>query len=479
MSLSVVILAAGKGKRMVSDLPKVLHPVGGRPMLGHAIGVARALGARACHVVYGHGGEHVREAFAAETDLGWALQAEQLGTGHAVARALPAVADDDVVLVLYGDVPLVRPETLVPLIERARIGALALLSVELPDPTGYGRIVRDAQGRVREIVEEKDASAEIRAIREGNTGILAVRAAALKTWVARLGNDNAQGEYYLTDVIAMAVEDGVAVEPFTCADPLEVAGANDRRQLAELERAYQRREAERLMLNGATLADPARIDVRGAVSTGRDCWIDVGVVFEGTVELGDRVRIGAHCVIRDAVIGDDTEILPFTLVEAAELGPRAQVGPYARLRPGTVLAEDAKVGNFVELKQARVGRGSKINHLSYVGDAELGADVNVGAGTITCNYDGANKHKTVIGDGAFIGSNSALVAPVAIGAGATVGAGSTIAKDVPADSLGLTRAPQKTITDWQRPKKQPKPAVPLKGGACGETDEPEVDQAKR
>ncbi|TCO81224.1 bifunctional UDP-N-acetylglucosamine pyrophosphorylase/glucosamine-1-phosphate N-acetyltransferase [Plasticicumulans lactativorans] len=453
MNLSVVILAAGKGKRMVSDLPKVLHPVGGRPMLAHVLDTARRLGARSRHVVYGHGGEQVLQAFAAAGDVVWCEQAEQLGTGHAVAQALPGIDDAAVVLVLYGDVPLPRLETLTPLVERAGAGALALLTVELPDPTGYGRIVRDAAGRVQHIVEEKDADAAQKRIREGNTGILAVNAGRLRAWVARLGNANAQGEYYLTDVIAMAVADGVAVEAVLCTDPLEVSGVNNRRQLAELERAWQRRQTDALMDGGATLFDPARVDVRGEVSTGRDCTIDVNVVLAGRVRLGDRVRIGPNCVIRDAEIADDVEVFANSVIEEAVIGRAARIGPYARLRPGAVLAADTHVGNFVEIKKASIGRGSKVNHLSYIGDAEIGTDVNVGAGTITCNYDGVNKHTTVIDDGAFIGSNSALVAPVRIGAGATVGAGSVIGKDVPDGVLALTRARQRVVSDWERPQK--------------------------
>ncbi|HXH04665.1 MAG TPA: bifunctional UDP-N-acetylglucosamine diphosphorylase/glucosamine-1-phosphate N-acetyltransferase GlmU [Candidatus Competibacteraceae bacterium] len=451
MALSVVILAAGLGKRMVSDLPKVLHPLAGRPLLAHVLDTAAALQAQRRLVVIGHGAERVRACFAGQDSLIWVEQAVQLGTGHAVAQALPAVPDADTVLVLYGDVPLVRRETLGPLIDRAACGGVGLLSAVLDDPSGYGRIVRDGAGRVLRIVEEKDASAEERAIREINTGILAAPAARLRDWVERLDNRNAQGEYYLTDIIALAVAEGVTVQAVVAGDAAEVAGVNDRAQLAALERAYQQRQAQDLMRRGATLADPARLDVRGTVELGRDVFIDVNVVLEGRVRLGDRVRIGANCVIRDAVIEQDAEILPFSLLEEACVGPRAHVGPYARLRPGAELAERAKVGNFVEVKKARIGAGSKINHLSYIGDAEIGRDVNVGAGTITCNYDGVNKFRTVIEDGAFIGSNTALVAPVRVGQGATVGAGSTLSKDVPADSLALTRAPRKLVPGWRRP----------------------------
>jgi bifunctional UDP-N-acetylglucosamine pyrophosphorylase/glucosamine-1-phosphate N-acetyltransferase len=454
--LSVVILAAGKGKRMVSDLPKVLHAVGGKPLLGHVLATASCLEAATRIVVYGHGGEAVKTACAGEEGVLWVEQAEQLGTGHAVAQALPLLAEAGVVLVLYGDVPLTRAETLRPLVEAARRGRLALLTVELTDPAGYGRIVRDESGRVRRIVEEKDATPAERDLREVNTGILAVPAAKLRGWVAGLGNDNAQGEYYLTDVVALAVRDDVPVEPFTVVDPAEAQGVNDRRQLAELERCYQGRQAEALMCGGATLLDPARVDVRGTVTTGRDVVIDANVVFEGTVHLGDRVRIGPFCLLRDTVIGDDVEILSHCWLEGAKVGAGAQIGPFARLRPETQLAAGVHIGNFVETKKTRIGSGSKVNHLTYLGDAEIGTRVNVGAGTITCNYDGANKHKTLIGDDAFIGSNSSLVAPVRIGQGATVGAGSSVSRDVPDGSLCLTRAPRKDVAHWQRPVKPKK-----------------------
>ncbi len=454
--LSVVILAAGKGKRMVSDLPKVLHSVGGRPLLGHVLATASGLLAVARLVVHGHGGEAVKAAFASEQGVLWVEQAEQLGTGHAVAQALPLLGDGGVVLVLYGDVPLIRAETLQPLVAAARQDRLALLTVELADPTGYGRIVRDDREQVQRIVEEKDATPSERCLCEVNTGILAVSAARLRGWVAELNNDNAQGEYYLTDVIALAVRDGVPVEPFTVTEPLEVQGVNDRRQLAELERFYQARQIEALLANGATLLDPARIDIRGAVTTGKDVVIDVNVVFEGTVRLGNRVRIGPFCVLRDVVIGDDVEILSHCRIEDAEIGPGAQIGPFARLRPGARLAAGVHIGNFVEVKKSSIGPGSKVNHLTYIGDAEIGANVNVGAGTITCNYDGANKHKTIIEDGAFIGSNSSLVAPVRVGKGATVGAGSSVSRDVPDGSLCLTRAPRKDVANWERPVKPKK-----------------------
>ncbi len=454
--LSVVILAAGKGKRMVSDLPKVLHTVGGRSLLGHVLATARALQASQRLVVYGHGGEAVQAAFADEPDLLWVEQATQLGTGHAVAQALPALQDDGITLVLYGDVPLTEAATLQPLVAAAQQGCLALLTVVLADPAGYGRIVRDDQDQVRRIVEEKDATPAERALSEVNTGILAVETARLRRWVAELRNDNAQGEYYLTDIIALAVRDGVPVAPATVSAPEEVLGVNDRRQLATLERFYQARQAEQLLANGATLIDPARVEVRGTVRTGKDVLIDIDVVFEGEVRLGDRVRIGPFCVLRDAVIDDDVVIQSHSRIEGAVVGAGAQIGPFARLRPETRLEAGVHIGNFVETKKTHIGPGSKVNHLSYLGDAEVGAGVNVGAGTITCNYDGANKHQTVIEDGAFIGSNSSLVAPVRIGKGATVGAGSSVSRNIPAGSLCLTRAPRKEIADWQRPVKPKK-----------------------
>lgn len=454
--LSVVILAAGKGKRMVSDLPKVLHALGGKSLLDHVLATARGLEATSRVVVHGHGGEVVKTTCAGEEGVLWVEQAEQLGTGHAVAQALPLIDDAGVVLVLYGDVPLIRAETLQPLVAGARQGRLALLTVELADPSGYGRIVRDDRGQVRRIVEEKDATPSERCLSEVNTGILAVSAAKLRGWVTELNNDNSQGEYYLTDIVALAVRDGVRVEPFAVAEPAEVQGVNDRRQLADLERFYQARQAENLMRGGATLLDPARVDVRGVVATGRDVVIDVNVVFEGTVRLGDRVRIGPFCILKDAVIGDDVEVHSHCRIEGAEIGAAAQIGPFARLRPDTQLAAGVHIGNFVETKKTCIGPGSKVNHLTYLGDAEIGAKVNVGAGTITCNYDGANKHKTVIEDGAFIGSNSSLVAPVRVGKGATVGAGSSVSNEVPDGSLCLTRAPRKEVANWQRPVKPDK-----------------------
>jgi bifunctional UDP-N-acetylglucosamine pyrophosphorylase/glucosamine-1-phosphate N-acetyltransferase len=452
MHLGVVILAAGQGTRMKSDLPKVLHRLAGKSLLGHVIECARSLQPEEIVVVYGHAGEQVRSAFADQPDLRWAEQAQQLGTGHAVQQALPQLRSAEQILILYGDVPLTRPDTLRELIEATR-GGFGLLTVDLDDPTGYGRIVRNEGGRVQCIVEQKDADPEQRTIREVNTGIMCMPRVAAQRWLASLSNDNAQGEYYLTDVLAMAVSEGFDIQVRQPADPAEAEGVNNRLQLATLERAWQRRAAEALMLDGLSLRDPARFDLRGSLEHGRDCEIDVNVLVEGRVRLGDRVRVGANCTLRDVSVGDDVEILENCVLEGAAIGPDSRIGPFARLRPGAELTGAAHVGNFVEIKKSVIGRGSKVNHLSYVGDSEIGAGVNVGAGTITCNYDGANKHKTVIGDGAFIGSNTALVAPVTVGAGATIGAGSVITKAAPDDRLTLTRAKQLSI-EWKRPSKK-------------------------
>jgi bifunctional UDP-N-acetylglucosamine pyrophosphorylase/glucosamine-1-phosphate N-acetyltransferase len=450
--LHVVILAAGQGSRMKSALPKVLHPVAGKPMLHHVIDTAKQLGAEQIHTVIGHGAERVRESLD-DASVTWVLQEEQLGTGHAVAQALPGLPDDARVLVLYGDVPLIGATTLEAMVSALDDQTLALLTVDLDNPHGYGRIVRDGDGNVRAIVEQKDASAEQQAIHEVNTGILAVSAKHLKSWLPTLSNRNAQGEYYLTDIIALAVEQGMGV---TVSQPLtafEVQGVNNRLQLAELERWYQRQQAERLMTEGASLADPARVEVRGELTIGNDLWIDVNVVFEGRVHLGSNVTIGPGCVIKDSSIADGTEIKANSVIEGAVIGNNAQIGPFARLRPGTELAANTKVGNFVETKKAIVGEGSKINHLSYVGDASLGRNVNVGAGTITCNYDGVNKYRTVLGDGVFVGSNTALVAPVTVAAEATIGAGSTITRDVADHELAVARGRQRNIAGWEKPKK--------------------------
>lgn len=453
MQLHTVVLAAGQGTRMRSSLPKVLHNLGGKPLLQHVLNAASALSPAKVHVVYGHGGETLR-AELADADVSWVLQTEQLGTGHAVNQAMPEIPDDAVILVLYGDVPLVQSDTLDALASASAEDALALLTVSVADPTGYGRVVRDEAGRPRAIVEEKDATGAQRDIHEVNTGLLACPAKHLRRWLAQLDNDNAQGEYYLTDVLAMAVAEGTAVNAVTVEDPTDVMGVNDRVQLAAAERAYQRRWAWSLMRQGLALIDPERFDVRGELTVGQDCEVDVGCVFEGRVELADRVRVGAHCVIRNCTIGADTVIEPHSVLDGAEVGMACSIGPFARLRPGTRLAARARIGNFVETKKANIGTGSKLNHLSYVGDAEVGARVNVGAGVITCNYDGANKHKTVIEDGAFIGTDSQLVAPVHIGKNAFIAAGSTITQDAPAEQLTVCRArEQRSVPDWQPPTK--------------------------
>jgi bifunctional UDP-N-acetylglucosamine pyrophosphorylase/glucosamine-1-phosphate N-acetyltransferase len=440
---------------MNSALPKVLQPLAGRPLLRHVLDTALELEPAAIHIVYGHGGDAVRAAFESDADLRWVLQAEQLGTGHAVAQALPSIPDDHDVLVLLGDVPLVRARTLQRLTGPSADEQLALLTAVVDEPTGYGRVVRNERGEVSRIVEEKDANDQERRINEVNTGLIAFNAGKLRRYLAALDNDNAQGEFYLTDVIALASEDGVKIQGIVIDEPTEVLGINDRAQLALAERTFQRQLADALMASGATLADPARIDVRGRLTVGRDVFIDVGCVFEGEVVLGDRVRIGAHCVLVDTRIGADSVVHPLTVVTDSAAGEHCEIGPFARLRPGVELASKVKVGNFVEMKKSKIGDGSKINHLSYVGDATLGRNVNVGAGTITCNYDGANKHRTVIGDRAFIGSGSMLVAPVEIGADATIGAGSTVTKDAPAGELTLERSRQVTIPGWQRPQKKP------------------------
>lgn len=453
--LSVIILAAGGGKRMKSALPKVLQPLAGRPLLAHVIDTARSLEPAAIHVVYGHGGERVREALPREP-VAWTLQAQQLGTGHAVLQAIPKVPDSHVALILYGDVPLLGLQTLVQLVALAGPRQVALLTMTVDDPTGYGRIVRDAKGRVQRIVEQKDASAEERGIRECNTGVMAAPAKLLKRWLEGLKADNSQREYYLTDIIAMAVKDGVAVNPLGCAEAIEALGVNDKVQLAMLESVCRQRAAQVLMRAGVTVADPARVDIRGRVTHGRDVFIDVNVVLEGMVKLGDRVRIGPGCVVRDAEIGDDTQVFPHCVIEGAVIGANCNIGPFARFRPTSRLSDGVHVGNFVEVKNSTMAAESKANHLSYVGDAQVGARVNIGAGTIIANYDGANKHRTVIEDDAHTGSNSVLVAPITVGAGATVAAGSTVANPVPAGKLTIARARQMTIEGWKRPTKQKK-----------------------
>ena len=449
--LNIVILAAGKGTRMHSNKPKVLHEIGGKSILAHVIDCAKALNPQKIIVVYGYGGEIVREAFAQE-DIHWVKQAEQLGTGHAVQQAIPYLSDDATSLIMLGDVPLVDVEACKKLIESAQ-NQLAILSFNKADPTGYGRIVRNNQS-VTSIVEHKDATDAQHQITEVNTGIMAMPNIHLKNWLSRLSNNNAQGEYYLTDIVELAVEDNVNVTAEITMDEWSVTGINSKVDLSQIERVYQSRVAQRLLQQGVTLKDAARLDVRGALSCGRDVEIEVNCVFEGNVTLGDNVKIAANCVIKNATIAAGTQIAAFTHIDDAEIGENARIGPYARLRPGTTLAAETHVGNFVELKNAQVDTGSKINHLSYVGDASVGQNVNIGAGTITCNYDGANKFRTIIEDGAFIGSDSQLIAPVTIGKNATIAAGSTITKNAPADALTFCRAKeQRTILGWKRPQK--------------------------
>ncbi len=450
--LSVVILAAGQGTRMRSELPKVLHTVAGKPMLQHVIEAAKALTANAIHVVYGHGGETVRSRLADQA-VHWVEQTEQLGTGHAVNQAMPDIPGHHTVMVLYGDVPLITGATLQRLAMAAQDG-LGLLTTRLPEPTGYGRIVRDGAGKVQAIVEEKDATEEQRSIQEVNTGMLAVRADALRRWLGALDNDNAQGEYYLTDIIARAASEGVTVNTVNPGEVAEVMGVNNRVQLAELERDFQRRQNEELMMSGVTLLDPQRFDLRGALTAGRDVVIDVNVVMEGKVVLGDGVFVGPNCYLHDVSIGAGTRISSHSVLERADIGTECHIGPFARIRPDTRLSDRVHIGNFVEVKKSLVETGSKINHLSYVGDTTVGKSVNIGAGVITCNYDGANKHRTIIGDNAFIGSDTQLVAPVEVGSGATIGAGSTITHDTPAGELTLSRTRQKTVQGWHRPVKK-------------------------
>ena len=447
MALEIIVLAAGLGKRMRSDLPKVLHRVAGRPLLAHVLDAAQALSPRKVVVVHGHGAEQVRAAFA-DAPIEWVLQREQLGTGHAVQQALPALGTDADVLILYGDVPLVQPATLRRLAAAASEG-LALLTAELADPSGYGRVVRDPSGRVARVVEQKDASAGELAIREVNAGFMALAGRRLAAWLGRLDNRNAQKEYYLTDLIGMAAAERVPVTPVKVDDAWEVAGVNSKEELAALERVAQQRQAQRLMAEGVTLADPARIDVRGSLQCGRDVAIDVNCVFEGRVVLGDGVRIGPSCVIRNCTVQANSEVLAFSHLEDSEIGARCRVGPYSRLRPGVSLGDEVRIGNFVEVKASRLGAGSKANHLSYIGDTEVGSRVNVGAGTITCNYDGSAKHRTVIEDDCFIGSDTTLVAPVRIARGSYIGAGSTINKDTPPDQLTLARAKQVSLPAWK------------------------------
>jgi bifunctional UDP-N-acetylglucosamine pyrophosphorylase/glucosamine-1-phosphate N-acetyltransferase len=453
MSLSIIILAAGQGTRMRSSLPKVLHAVGGKPLLQHVLETAHAFAGADIHVVIGHGAEQVRERIAG-SGVHWVVQAEQLGTGHAVAQVLPQVPRANSVLVMYGDVPLVRRQTLDALQVIAGQDEVGLLTAELLDPSGYGRILHDADGNISGIVEEKDATDAQRCIREINTGFIAAPAGRLHDWVAALENDNASGEYYLTDVIALAVQDGVAIRGVSTGDPDETLGVNDRIQLARLERDYQQRQANACLQAGVTLIDPARFDLRGRLVAGTDVVIDVNAVLEGDIRLGDRVAIGPNVVLRNVTIAADVIIQANCVIEDAEIGAGSRIGPFARIRPETRLADATHIGNFVEIKKSDVGSGSKINHLSYIGDTTIGRNVNIGAGTITCNYDGASKHRTIIGDDVFIGSDTQLVAPVEVKSGATIGAGSTITRDAPADELTLSRAPQQTRPGWKRPVKQ-------------------------
>ncbi len=451
--LNIVILAAGKGTRMYSDKPKVLHALAGKPLVQHVLDCAVALQPQQICVVYGHGGEAVPQAMQ-QYAARFVMQEPQLGTGHAVQQAMPHLEDTGQTLVLYGDVPLIQHSTLHQMLQAGQ--GLVLLTVQLNNPAGYGRIVRDEQGDVLGIVEEKDASIEERDIHEVNTGILLAPTAQLRAWLAKLQNNNSQAEYYLTDIVGMAVQQGIAVHTVQPTHEWEIHGINSKAQLAVLERIWQQAEAEHLLAHGVTLADPARLDVRGKLVCGRDVEIDIGCIFEGGVSLGDNVRVGAYSVIRNASIAQGTQIAPYSHIDSSEVGANCHIGPYARLRPGTKLHDDAHIGNFVEIKNSEIGQGSKANHLSYIGDSTVGSRVNIGAGTITCNYDGANKYRTVIEDDVFIGSDTQLVAPVTVGKGSTIGAGSTITKDTPENELSLSRSKQVTVSGWKRPTKHVK-----------------------
>ncbi len=453
--INVVVLAAGKGTRMYSAKPKVLHELAGRSLLQHTLDTAAAINASAIHIVIGHEAELIRKSLDGQA-VNFALQEQQLGTAHAVHQSLPLLEKDAIALVLYGDVPLIQAETLLKLLAPLDANSMGVLTCTMDDPTGLGRIVRDANNNIRAIVEEKDASAEQKQIKEINTGIMAIPVARLHEWLPKISTNNAQGEYYLTDIIEIALANGCKVHTSSCSDQVEATGVNNRLQLSELERHFQKREARRLMLAGVTLHDPSRFDVRGKVVAAKDIEIDINVILEGNVTIASDVRIGPNCVLKNCSIGEGTIIAANTVIEDAVIGKDCNIGPFARIRPGTVLDEEAKIGNFVEVKKSRIGKHSKVNHLSYVGDSTLGDGVNVGAGTITCNYDGVNKYKTLIGDNVFIGSNTALVAPVSIAPGATIGAGSVITKDVAADQLAIARGRQANIDGWQRPKKIPK-----------------------
>lgn len=450
--LSVVILAAGKGTRMYSDLPKVLHKIAGKPMVKHVIDTAKQLNAAQIHLIYGHGADLLKQRLADEP-VNWVFQAEQLGTGHAMQQAAPFFADDENILMLYGDAPLITTETLQKLIAAKPENGIALLTVNLENPTGYGRIIRQ-DGNVTAIVEQKDANAEQLKITEVNTGVMVSDGASFKKWLARLDNNNAQGEYYMTDVIGLANQDGFKVVAVQATDMMEVEGANNRLQMAALERYFQRKQAQKLLLAGVSLTDPERFDLRGELEHGKDVEIDINVIIEGNVRLGNRVKIGAGCVLKNVEIADDVEIKPYSVLENAVVGEKAAIGPFSRLRPGAELAAETHVGNFVEIKQAKVGKGSKVNHLTYIGDAEIGCDCNIGAGVITCNYDGANKFKTVIGDNVFVGSDSQLIAPVTIADNVTVAAGATVTDNVEAGELVISRVRQRHIPNWKRPTKK-------------------------
>ncbi|HHW7520423.1 bifunctional UDP-N-acetylglucosamine diphosphorylase/glucosamine-1-phosphate N-acetyltransferase GlmU [Mannheimia haemolytica] len=450
--LSVVILAAGKGTRMYSDLPKVLHPVAGKPMVKHVIDTAKQLDAQQIHLIYGHGADLLK-ARLSEEPVNWVFQAEQLGTGHAMQQAAPFFADDENIVMLYGDAPLITKATLERLIAAKPENGIALLTVELENPTGYGRIIRE-NGSVVAIVEQKDANEAQLKVKEVNTGVMVASGASFKKWLKNLNNNNAQGEYYITDVIAMANQEGFKVQAVQATEFMEVEGANNRLQLAALERFYQKREAEKLLLAGVTIIDPSRFDLRGTVTHGKDVQIDVNVILEGEIKLGNNVKIGAGCVLKNCEIGDNVEIKPYSVIENSIVGAKSAIGPFSRLRPGAELAEETHIGNFVEIKKATIGKGSKVNHLTYVGDAEIGKECNIGAGVITCNYDGANKFKTIIGDNVFVGSDSQLIAPVTIASGSTIGAGATVTKDIAENELVISRVPQRHIQGWQRPTKK-------------------------
>lgn len=451
-ALSAVILAAGKGTRMYSDLPKVLHTIGGKPMVKHVIDTAHQLGSENIHLIYGHGGDLMR-SYLTNEQVNWVLQTEQLGTAHAVQQAAPFFKDNENIVVLYGDAPLITKETLEKLIEAKPENGIALLTVNLDNPTGYGRIIRE-NGNVVAIVEQKDANADQLNIKEVNTGVMVSDGAGFKKWLARVGNNNAQGEYYLTDLIALVNQDNCQVIAVQATDVMEVEGANNRLQLAALERYFQNKQASKLLLEGVMIYDPVRFDLRGTLECGKDVEIDVNVIIEGSVKLGDRVKIGAGCVLKNVVIGNDVEIKPYSVLEDSVVGEKAAIGPFSRLRPGAELAAETHVGNFVEIKKSTVGKGSKVNHLTYVGDSEIGSNCNIGAGVITCNYDGANKFKTIIGDDVFVGSDTQLVAPVKVANGATIGAGTTITRDVGENELVITRVAQRHIQGWQRPIKK-------------------------